>query len=287
MKNTGLPYETLTMQIFNAFLNQNEVENIKLKHNITLQGKTTTHQIDIYWEFELANDIKYSTIIQAKDQKSKINKGQMLAFSAVLNDLPNQPRGVFVTRTGYQKGAKEVADSNGIQLYTLAEPEESFWDGSIKTVSFHMTAYVPGMKDFKPIADKEWIEQECEKKGIPSDQYISYSGNTENIFLADKHFKRLCSLADLINNYHSLFQEEFVEKEVREMFKEETFLEANFDNFKYVKLKGLVITLTRKAYKNDFSVDLTDLVGYILKNLSRDKEHIFDKGYNLKKKENE
>jgi len=36
--------------------------------------------------------------------------------------LPNQPRGIFVTRTGYQQGATDFAAVQGIILYELDEP---------------------------------------------------------------------------------------------------------------------------------------------------------------------
>src|SRR5208282_2707135 len=43
------------------------------------------------------------------------------AFKCVLDDLPNQPRGIFVTRSGYQQGAKDFAAAQGIILYELDE----------------------------------------------------------------------------------------------------------------------------------------------------------------------
>jgi hypothetical protein len=45
-----------------------------------------------------------------------------LEFKGVLDDLPGQPRGAFVTRTGYQRGAKDFAAAHGIILYELGEP---------------------------------------------------------------------------------------------------------------------------------------------------------------------
>ena len=67
-----------------------------------MKGKSTSHQIDVYWEFEL-NGIIYKTVVQAKDWNKPVNKGELLKFREVLNDLPGQPKGIFVTRSGYQK----------------------------------------------------------------------------------------------------------------------------------------------------------------------------------------
>ena len=37
----------------------------------------------------------------------------------VIVDLPNQLRGFFVSKNGYQRGGKEVAEKHGILLHTL------------------------------------------------------------------------------------------------------------------------------------------------------------------------
>jgi restriction endonuclease Mrr len=102
-KRIGRSYEKLTQQIFAEALNSDDVRSIEVKHDVTLTGRTTDHQIDVYWEFERGG-IKYITLVQAKDWATRVEQGELLKFKAVLDDLPNQPRGVFVTRTGYQKG---------------------------------------------------------------------------------------------------------------------------------------------------------------------------------------
>lgn len=106
---TGRPYEKLTQQIFAEVLHRDEVRSIEVKHDVILAGKTTDHQIDVYWEFEQGG-IRYITVVQAKDWTTRaVEQGELLKFKAVLDDLAHQPRGVFVTRTGYQEGALAFA----------------------------------------------------------------------------------------------------------------------------------------------------------------------------------
>jgi Restriction endonuclease len=119
-KNTALSYELLVQAIFQAINDQEEVANLIVERNKTLQGKTTPHQIDVYWKFEKAG-ITYENIVQAKDLQSPVKQGQLIEFKGVLDDLPGQPRGIFVTRSGYQKSAKTVAIKNRIILYELDE----------------------------------------------------------------------------------------------------------------------------------------------------------------------
>lgn len=70
-KNTGKDYEKLAQNIFQQIINQDTFKNIEVQQDVTLQGKTGKHQIDVYWEFSLQG-ICYRTIIQAKDWKSKV-----------------------------------------------------------------------------------------------------------------------------------------------------------------------------------------------------------------------
>jgi len=93
-----------------------------VEHDVTLQGKTARHQIDVYWRFEVGG-VPHEAIVQAKDWQKPVDQLHLLAFSKVLEDLPGQPRGIFVTRTGYQQGAKEFALAHGILLYELREAD--------------------------------------------------------------------------------------------------------------------------------------------------------------------
>ena len=47
-----------------------------------------------------------------------------MKFKAVLDDLPDQPRGIIVSRNGFQRGARDFAAANGILLYELREPND-------------------------------------------------------------------------------------------------------------------------------------------------------------------
>jgi hypothetical protein len=58
--------------------------------------------------------------------------------------LPNQPRGVFVTRTGYQQGAKDFAAAQGIILYELDEPPKKDLNMAAEIRSFKVPAPDPG-----------------------------------------------------------------------------------------------------------------------------------------------
>src|SRR4051812_12729057 len=104
-KNTGKAYEELTQQVFDRLLAQSKICT-QVQRDVKVQGKSTTHQIDVLFDFRAGPSV-YRTIVQCKDWSSAVKQEQVLAFHSVLNDIPGQPRGVIVSRAGFQEGARQ------------------------------------------------------------------------------------------------------------------------------------------------------------------------------------
>jgi hypothetical protein len=179
-ESPGISYELLTREIFDLLQNQGSVTTVDVQHNVVLKGKTTDHQIDVYWEFEFGG-IVHPVVVQAKDWGSPAKKAHLLTLKAVLDDLPRRPRGIVVTRFGFQKGAKEFASGNGIDIFQLKRregPKLNFPAGSI--ITFHArgtdagervrcindgeaeilcTAYSPYLADWRCECDQPWVDE--------------------------------------------------------------------------------------------------------------------------------
>ena len=98
MNNAGKSYELLAQWIYQQLLDyQNDgYRKIEVQHDVQVLGKTgVEHQIDIYWEFELAG-VLYKTIIEVKDWRTKVKKEQIMGFKEKLNDIAAFPCGIFV-----------------------------------------------------------------------------------------------------------------------------------------------------------------------------------------------
>jgi len=121
--NTGKPYEKLTRRVFEALLAQQSVRNLRVEHDVKLKGITNEHQVDVYWEFD-AGGITYRTVVECKDWKEPVEQGVLFALHSVLQQLPGQPRGVVVARSGFQEGAQLFAKAHGIVLYELRAPRD-------------------------------------------------------------------------------------------------------------------------------------------------------------------
>ncbi|MBX9939061.1 MAG: restriction endonuclease [Candidatus Obscuribacterales bacterium] len=160
-KNTGIPFEKKIAGIYEQILALDgpELKNLKVIHNAKLDsistkkkgGKPQTHQIDVYWEFELAGNV-FRVCIQAKDWKRKVTMEQVLAFRGVLNDIAGQPKGIMIASNGFQSGALDHAQTHGIELLVLdaADQEES------KSIRVNFAGYRITPTDFKLFADEEW-----------------------------------------------------------------------------------------------------------------------------------
>ena len=122
MKSIARQYELLTKEIYQQILNQELAQTVSVDHDVSVEGLTTKHQIDVYWEFKLAG-VLHRVLVQAKNWNRRVSKGAVLTFKAVLDDVPGTV-GIMVTAKGYQRGALEVATGYGIAICLLKEVEK-------------------------------------------------------------------------------------------------------------------------------------------------------------------
>lgn len=165
LKNTGKLYETLTEQVFSRLLAQSGLCT-KVERDVEIAGKSTSHQIDVTFEF-VVGPLTYRTIVQCKDWGAPVKKEQVLTFHSVLNDIAGQPRGIIVSRSGFQKGAREYAKCHGISLYELREPRDEDWDGLIRTVVISLTVQSPRFDNVRLIPDIDWARTEAQRLSLP------------------------------------------------------------------------------------------------------------------------
>lgn len=121
--NQNIEYEKLAQEIYQELINANDLNTIDIQHNIKLTGKSgQKRQIDVYWEYKEAS-IDRKFVIECKNYNRKITLDKVDAFYSAISDL-DDVKGIMVTKTGYQSGAKKVAESYGITLIELRYPNE-------------------------------------------------------------------------------------------------------------------------------------------------------------------
>lgn len=277
-KNTGKPYEVFTQRIFQEILHQTSVKNVIVEHNVILKGKTTDHQIDVYWKFE-TGAIVYETIVQAKDWGQPVDQGELLLFKAILDDLPNQPRGVFVTKTGYQSGAKEVAEKNGILLYELREMTDADWEGCIKVIEVQMLIQSPNTNIANLILDNDWLKEEKERLGIPSNELGTIQAyefeNPLNCY--DERKIKYTSFQEIINQKCFTGSKPDPKEKQTILFDRQTFFKTSNPKFPWLKVKGAEVFVEVREHKRTIRIDGGDIVSFILKNITKGEETRFGK----------
>lgn len=272
-KNTGRPYEKLTQQIFAEILNRDEVTNIEVRHNVTLTGRTTDHQIDVYWEFERGG-IKYTTVVQAKDWTTHaVDQGELLKFRAVLDDLPNQPRGVVVTRTGYQQGAFTFAAAHGILLYVLREPTPA--DGL--QININLSAYSSQITDIRLIHDERWRIEEAVRLQLQEAPRIMLAVEYGELDLYDESNNRSGTMKDVIDAFLPEGRQEMPPTRITHQFERPTFIKTGMTNFPNLKINAVEATVSVNKIEAKWSFDVKELIGFILEEVIAGKKRKFDK----------
>jgi hypothetical protein len=216
----GRSYETLAMRIF---ANLMQSKPLRLEHDVRVEGKTGVHQIDVLWELEFGG-IRYTTLIQAKDWAKPVDQGEVLKFKAVLDDIPGQPRGVLVARNGFQAGAFDVAQKNGIKLYSLrtANTEER----PRGLITWEMTGYLRRFENIVPVCDDEWFRAEARARSVPNGTQVEarFEGPLSEWLLLDEKGQALFPMSDVIRGMFPSEPSEVVRARRRHEFGSPGFL---------------------------------------------------------------
>lgn len=184
----GVWYERFARDVYQALVNQDAVRNVTVEHNVTLVGRSgATHQIDVFWEFELAGT-RYRTCVECKAYSSSVKKTQIAAFATILQDIGNAT-GIFVTTEGYQSGAQKLAEDRHIRLIVL--------NPVIRAVGMEMQLLWPEYTNVDIRLDHEACKPILQAAGRTSFSY-SRQGSGDSIVFVDASGDRRCTLNEFV-----------------------------------------------------------------------------------------
>lgn len=72
-----------------------------------------SYEIDVYYEFKKVG-VRHRVAIECKDWKGPVDQGKILEFHQKIKNIGDNLVGVFISRSGYQSGAANVAKRHGI-----------------------------------------------------------------------------------------------------------------------------------------------------------------------------
>ncbi len=264
---SALHYELVAKMVFDEIHLRSDLKTIEVQHDVILQGLKGKHQIDLFWCFEQGG-VTYTAIVQVKNWLTRVKQGELLKFSAVLHELPNQPRGIFVTRSGYQKGAKQIAEAEGILLYELkplsnTDPTK---DINVGFMDFHFSTVEHN--DVRVVPDVAWLSQ---KK-----MNLRYKKTPMNVIVfCDELGDEIDTLTNLLRSYNDKPKPE-VTTEVFHEFEKPTFCKSKDDKIPLHKVLGFKVTLNPKEWSETKPLLGPDIVGFILENVSKQSRQRFD-----------
>jgi len=286
-KNDGKSYEAVTKAIFQSLLNQTDVKNIEVVHDVTLSGKTVDHQVDVYWEFEMIPGVVHRTAVECRDWNQRISQEKMMAFKKKLEDL-NDPTGIMVTRTGYQSGALEFAKTHGVFLYELYD-EPSTGPTVVKEGSFGTFAldqhgmmmefvyYETKVASIRLVFDGVWVKSKETELGVPlMDDLMNIKLPPQipsQFKIYDEHFNETGNMLQL---FLPFAEEMFSEKEgglksCEHIFDKPAFLKIGLPKLTFAKIFKVLSDVTLiKHPPRTIPLKVEGFAAFILKNLQDD-----------------
>jgi hypothetical protein len=302
-KNTGVPYERLVQEIFQAIHDQEQVATINVERSKTLQGKTVPHDVDVYWKFEKGG-IVYETIVQAKDWQSSVKKGQLIEFKGVLDDLPGQVRGVFVTRTGYQKGAKDFAAAHKIILYELGElppqkdvgvtplgwavakadirsfsiPSKNPEEKPVEelAIGINMTVFNPRFSNLVFEVDSTSFQQNVPASERDKGKFKLHPLPFQEIILYDQSDAIVDNFDTIMRKELAIIRgEKLVRKHVVHVFDPNTFLGPSITGGYFIKINNVSCDVEIEVAEKPAHFNLTKFVQLVLREIPSDNSRTF------------
>ena len=150
--DNSLAFELFTQRVYQKLESNGVFKPSIVRHNVKLKGKSgCEHQIDVYWEYEIAGNM-HRVAIECKNYDSLVPVGKVRDFQGVLSDL-NNVNGIMVSKKGFQEGAKKYATEYGISLKELRRPGWNEIIGSITTVVH------ADIKHTLFLFDDEWVKE--------------------------------------------------------------------------------------------------------------------------------
>jgi hypothetical protein len=275
-------YEILTQTILREAHLHEGVSALTVEHDAQLQGKILTHQIDVLIRFE-KDEMSHTVIVQCKYWNSAVEQAHLLTFAGVLDDLPDRPTGIFVTRKGYQAGALKLAEAKNIRLYTLRERTEK--DAIVERIEFDITGYHPWSSEPNLTFDQSWLRKEAAARGMPSGEQvqIQFEGSEDQILLFDEDGAARQSLYDLKSAIYPMPQEASLLQEipghlVTHRFDLPTYVRNYGDaRFPLVRLESVTYEIGMASVHNQFVVESENIVAYIMAGVLAGATATFDR----------
>ncbi|MDN8266355.1 restriction endonuclease [Acinetobacter baumannii] len=183
--NNWKKLEKHVQEVYSFLLNMKD-EGIVVGHDVQIIDKMgRSHQVDVFYQFEKAGVI-HKVAIECKDHGRPIDNGLVAKFYGKLINA-GDIRKVMISKYGFQKLAKEIAEDNDVILLTIDELPKlnELIAGRIKSVA---------LPDDTTIGEPFWTIMEL-RNGSVSGSYYGIDNHLTNrkefvLFYSRDHAQR-------------------------------------------------------------------------------------------------
>ena len=242
-------YQQAVRKMYEAIAGVDTVKTCKAQYNAMIEGKTSTHEVETYWEFT-DGDITYKAVIQAKEQASL---AELFIFLRMLRDIPGQVIGVVVTQPVYQKDIKDMAASAGILLCELTQPiTTEVWEPVVGNVQVNV--------------DRLWVKQAKEQAGL-GDEPVQVSADPKYSFIYDEAGNCIDTVQGIFDQYGKQHKVDSGEPQtIVHTFAVPTFLQTNHVLVPFIKLDNITFDVELANVNHQAAEDiLANIVDITLK----------------------
>lgn len=243
--------DIITQKIIETIRSEKDLENMIVKCDVEIEGRTAAYPVDLYLEFDSGNGINYKIIIQVKNIDQELNKQELFHFANILQDISGQVIGVIFTQPVYDKLVQDVAKDVGIMLYEMRNlADKPVWEPNVFNVNLDV--------------DKEWVKAEKEKYNL-GDTQIQSGGNPKYMYLYDDADTCVDSIEGIFDGYIKMQNEkdDFREVHIAHIFKDRTiYLKTEHALISKIKLNGISFSID---FRNVTALDGKEIVRNILR----------------------
>ncbi|MDC0673627.1 restriction endonuclease [Nannocystis radixulma] len=275
MTAKSVEYERLVRAIYGALLQQDSVQNIEVLHNTRLVGKSgATHQIDVMWRFSQAG-LAHTVVVECKDCGRPREKSEIAEFKGVLDDLHGRPRGIFVSRSGFQDGALKFAAHHDIELMELRPPNDDDWNDELRgfRIKFHFRQRSYDVHGVT--VDEDLARKILRERGVPKGTEISFTLPTypgRDLDLYDIDGNPIGSLVKCLDRVTDVAEATIGSCR----FDLPTFIKIAHPLLPLCPIKAMEFSYVVHIFENETQIDFKDLVKAVLKNVRDGTQIRFD-----------
>jgi hypothetical protein len=160
MAQADREYEIFVRDIVEALLRADGLQTVKVEHDVHVQGISRSHQIDVYWEYNLGG-VLHRVIFNCKNYTRTVEVTHVETLAGVLADMPGV-RGVIVTKVGFQKGAIDYAKVHQVGLKVIRPPVEQDWNGRIREIHLNLTVDRAVLLEANVSLNRAWAESQSD-----------------------------------------------------------------------------------------------------------------------------